>query len=83
MDFGAFVNFFGSKDGLVHISQLAPKKVAQVSDVVKEGDTVKVKLMGFDDRGKIRLSMKAVDQETGEDLEAKQGAEKAAEKTEE
>lgn len=83
MDFGAFVNFFGSKDGLVHISQLAPKKVAQVSDVVKEGDTVKVKLMGFDDRGKIRLSMKAVDQETGEDLEAKQAAEKAAEKTEE
>ncbi len=83
MDFGAFVNFFGSKDGLVHISQLAPKKVAAVSDVVKEGDTVKVKLMGFDDRGKIRLSMKAVDQETGEDLEAKQAAEKAAEKTEE
>jgi polyribonucleotide nucleotidyltransferase len=83
MDFGAFVNFFGSKDGLVHISQLAPKKVAQVSDVVKEGDTVKVKLMGFDDRGKIRLSMKAVDQETGEDLEAKQAAEKAVEKTEE
>ena len=83
MDFGAFVNFFGTKDGLVHISQLAPKKVAQVSDVVKEGDTVKVKLMGFDDRGKIRLSMKAVDQETGEDLEAKQAAEKAAEKTEE
>ncbi|KAF0186936.1 MAG: polyribonucleotide nucleotidyltransferase [Hyphomonadaceae bacterium] len=79
MDFGAFVNFFGSKDGLVHISQLAPRKVANVSDVVAEGQTVKVKLMGFDDRGKIRLSMKAVDQETGEDLDAKEKAEKAAE----
>jgi len=78
MDFGAFVNFFGSKDGLVHISQLAPRKVANVSDVVAEGQTVKVKLMGFDDRGKIRLSMKAVDQETGEDLDAKEKAEKEA-----
>ncbi len=76
MDFGAFVNFFGTKDGLVHISQLAPRKVATVSEIVKEGDTVKVKLMGFDDRGKIRLSMKAVDQETGEDLDAKAEAEK-------
>ena len=80
MDFGAFVNFFGSKDGLVHISQLAPRKVAHVTDVVKEGDTVKVKLMGFDDRGKVRLSMKVVDQETGEDLEKKAAAEKAAAK---
>jgi polyribonucleotide nucleotidyltransferase len=75
MDFGAFVNFFGPKDGLVHISELAPKRVAKVSDVVKEGDTVKVKLLGFDDRGKVRLSMKIVDQVTGEDLSKKQGAE--------
>ncbi|MFY9657269.1 MAG: polyribonucleotide nucleotidyltransferase, partial [Methylocystis sp.] len=70
-EFGAFVNFFGSKDGLVHISQLAPTRVAKTTDVVKEGDKVKVKLLGFDDRGKVRLSMRAVDQTTGEDLEAK------------
>ena len=76
MEFGAFVNFFGAKDGLVHISQLAPNRVQKTSDVVKEGDKVKVKLLGFDDRGKTRLSMKAVDQTTGEDLEAKQKAEK-------
>ena len=75
MDFGAFVNFFGSKDGLVHISQLAQGRVQKTSDVVKEGDKVKVKLLGFDDRGKVRLSMKVVDQETGEDLEAKQKTE--------
>jgi polyribonucleotide nucleotidyltransferase len=74
MDFGAFVNFFGSRDGLVHISQLAAQRVQKTSDVVKEGDKVKVKLLGFDDRGKVRLSMKAVDQKTGEDLEAKQKA---------
>jgi polyribonucleotide nucleotidyltransferase len=74
VDFGAFVNFFGSKDGLVHISQLAPRRVQKVTDVVKEGDKVKVKLLGFDDRGKVRLSMKVVDQVTGEDLEAKQKA---------
>ncbi len=80
MEFGAFVNFFGSKDGLVHISQLAPRKVANVKDVVKEGDKVKVKLMGFDDRGKTKLSMKVVDQATGEDLEAKQKAERDANK---
>jgi polyribonucleotide nucleotidyltransferase len=73
MDFGAFVNFFGAKDGLVHISQLAPHRVNKVNDVVKEGDKVKVKLLGMDERGKVRLSMKAVDQATGEDLEAKQG----------
>jgi polyribonucleotide nucleotidyltransferase len=72
VDFGAFVNFFGSKDGLVHISQLAPRRVQKVTDVVKEGDKVKVKLLGFDDRGKVRLSMKVVDQVTGEDVEAKQ-----------
>jgi polyribonucleotide nucleotidyltransferase len=72
MDFGAFVNFFGAKDGLVHISQLAANRVQKTTDVVKEGDKVKVKLLGFDERGKVRLSMKVVDQQTGEDLEAKQ-----------
>jgi polyribonucleotide nucleotidyltransferase len=71
MDFGAFVNFFGAKDGLVHISQLASQRVNKTSDVVKEGDKVKVKLLGMDERGKVRLSMKAVDQTTGEDIEAK------------
>jgi polyribonucleotide nucleotidyltransferase len=71
MEFGAFVNFFGARDGLVHISQLAANRVQKTSDVVKEGDKVRVKLLGFDDRGKTRLSMKAVDQATGEDLEAK------------
>src|SRR6202020_87980 len=75
MEFGSFVNFFGAKDGLVHISQLAANHVQKTSDVVKEGDKVKVKLLGFDERGKVRLSMKAVDQATGEDLEAKQKAE--------
>ncbi|MDE2383909.1 MAG: polyribonucleotide nucleotidyltransferase [Alphaproteobacteria bacterium] len=79
MDFGAFVNFFGAKDGLVHISELADKRVQKTSDVVKEGDVVKVKLMGFDNRGKIKLSMKAVDQTTGEDLTKKQGGEAAPE----
>jgi polyribonucleotide nucleotidyltransferase len=68
VDFGAFVNFLGSRDGLVHISELAPQRVAKVADVVKLGDTVKVKVLGFDDRGKIKLSMRQVDQETGEDL---------------
>lgn len=77
-DFGAFVNFFGAKDGLVHISQLSKQRVAKTTDVVKEGDRVKVKLLGFDDRGKVRLSMRVVDQETGEDLEAKEKAEKEA-----
>jgi polyribonucleotide nucleotidyltransferase len=77
VDFGAFVNFFGSKDGLVHISQLAKGRVAKTTDVVKEGDKVKVKLLGFDERGKVRLSMRAVDQETGADLEAKEKAEVA------
>jgi polyribonucleotide nucleotidyltransferase len=70
MEFGAFVNFFGAKDGLVHVSQLARERVNQPSDVVKEGDVVKVKLLGFDDRGKVRLSMKVVDQATGADLSA-------------
>ncbi|MDA8870451.1 polyribonucleotide nucleotidyltransferase [Rhizobiaceae bacterium] len=67
VDFGAFVNFFGAKDGLVHISQLAEGRVAKTQDVVNDGDKVWVKLMGFDDRGKVRLSMKVVDQETGEE----------------
>ncbi len=71
MDFGAFVNFFGKRDGLVHISQLADHRVENTTDIVKEGDTVKVKLVGVDDRGKVRLSMKVVDQETGKDLEGK------------
>jgi polyribonucleotide nucleotidyltransferase len=79
VDFGAFVNFFGAKDGLVHVSELAPRRVAKVSDVVNEGDAVKVKLLGFDNRGKVRLSMKQVDQETGEDLSKKQAEEAAAE----
>ncbi|MDR3461082.1 MAG: polyribonucleotide nucleotidyltransferase, partial [Beijerinckiaceae bacterium] len=72
VDFGAFVNFYGSKDGLVHISQLAKGRVAKSSDVVSEGQKVKVKLLGFDDRGKVRLSMRIVDQETGEDIEGKE-----------
>ena len=79
VDFGAFVNFFGARDGLVHVSELAPKRVAKVSDVVNEGDTVKVKLLGFDNRGKVRLSMKQVDQVTGEDISKKQAAEAPAE----
>ncbi len=79
MDFGAFVNFFGAKDGLVHISQLAANRVQKTTDVVKEGDKVKVKLLGFDERGKVRLSMKVVDQATGEDLEKKGGGEQRQE----
>ena len=69
-DFGAFVNFFGARDGLVHISQLASERVAKTTDVIKEGDKVFVKLMGFDERGKVRLSMKAVDQTTGKEVVA-------------
>jgi polyribonucleotide nucleotidyltransferase len=68
VDFGAFVNFLGSRDGLVHISELAPHRVKTVGDVVKVGDLVKVKVIGMDDRGKVKLSMKAVDQTTGEDM---------------
>ena len=74
VDFGAFVNFYGAKDGLVHVSQLAKGRVNKPSDVVSEGQKVKVKLMGFDDRGKVRLSMRVVDQETGADLEGKDEA---------
>jgi polyribonucleotide nucleotidyltransferase len=65
VDFGAFVNFLGSKDGLVHISELRPERVEKTTDIVNVGDEVKVKLIGIDDRGKVKLSMKAVDQETG------------------
>jgi polyribonucleotide nucleotidyltransferase len=73
VDFGAFVNFFGAKDGLVHISQLAPGRPATVGDVVKEGQEVFVKLLGFDERGKTRLSMKIVDQATGKELPRAEG----------
>ena len=73
VDFGAFVNFFGPKDGLVHVSELADHRVAKVDDVVKEGDTVKVKVLEMDNRGKIRLSMRVVDQQTGEDISDRVG----------
>ena len=68
MDFGAFVNFFGKRDGLVHVSQLSNERVNHPKDILTEGQEVKVKLMGFDDRGKVRLSMKVVDQETGKEI---------------
>ncbi len=68
LDFGAFVNFIGKRDGLVHISELAEGRVATVNDVVNEGDSVKVKVLGIDDRGKVKLSMRVVDQETGRDI---------------
>ncbi|MCC5987781.1 MAG: polyribonucleotide nucleotidyltransferase [Pararhodobacter sp.] len=70
VDFGAFVNFFGKRDGLVHVSQIAKQRLNHPSDALKEGQEVKVKLLGFDDRGKVRLAMKMVDQETGEELAA-------------
>ena len=70
VDFGAFVNFFGKRDGLVHVSQIENRRLNHPSDVLKEGQEVKVKLLGFDDRGKVRLSMKVVDQETGEEVTA-------------
>ena len=73
MDFGAFVNFFGAKDGLVHISQLSQGRPETVGEVVKEGQEVFVKLLGFDDRGKVRLSMKVVDQETGKEIPRPEG----------
>ena len=72
VDFGAFVNFFGKKDGLVHVSMIKPERVNHPSDFLSEGQEVWVKLMGFDDRGKVRLSMKHVDQETGEELEVEE-----------
>ena len=68
VDFGAFVNFFGKRDGLVHVSQIENRRINHPSDVLKEGQEVKVKLLGFDDGGKVRLSMKVVDQETGEEI---------------
>ena len=74
MEFGAFVNFFGAKDGLVHISQLTNGRPATVGEVVKEGQEVYVKLLGFDDRGKVRLSMKIVDQSTGKEIPREEGA---------
>ncbi|MDO9222102.1 MAG: S1 RNA-binding domain-containing protein, partial [Caulobacter sp.] len=74
VDFGAFVNFFGAKDGLVHVSQISNDRVSKPSDVLTEGQMVKVKLLGFDDRGKTKLSLKVVDQETGEDLSKKEEA---------
>ena len=70
VDFGAFVNFMGSRDGLVHISELANERVGKVTDVIQVGDTIKVKLIGIDERGKVKLSLRAVDQETGEDISA-------------
>ncbi|MCV6597039.1 MAG: polyribonucleotide nucleotidyltransferase [Mangrovicoccus sp.] len=76
VDFGAFVNFFGKRDGLVHVSQIENRRLNHPSDVLKEGQEVWVKLLGFDDRGKVRLSMKVVDQATGEEAK-KEEAEKA------
>jgi polyribonucleotide nucleotidyltransferase len=73
-DFGAFVNFLGARDGLVHISELAASRVAKTSDIVNQGDGVKVKVIGFDERGKVKLSMRVVDQATGEDISEKVGA---------
>jgi polyribonucleotide nucleotidyltransferase len=75
MDFGAFVNFLGNRDGLVHISELKNERVAKVTDVVNQGDAVKVKVIGFDDRGKVKLSMKVVDQKTGEDMSKREKTE--------
>jgi polyribonucleotide nucleotidyltransferase len=77
VDFGAFVNFFGKRDGLVHVSQIENRRLNHPSDVLKEGQEVKVKLLGFDDRGKVRLSMKVVDQETGEEIQPEPKKEKA------
>ncbi|MGH7070706.1 MAG: S1 RNA-binding domain-containing protein, partial [Acetobacteraceae bacterium] len=72
-EFGAFVNFLGSRDGLVHISELAPGRVGRTTDVVNIGDPVKVKVIGFDERGKVKLSMRVVDQASGEDITEKVG----------
>jgi len=75
VDFGAFVNFFGKRDGLVHVSQIENRRLNHPSDVLKEGQEVWVKLLGFDDRGKVRLSMKVVDQETGQEAKKEEAAE--------
>ncbi|MBO5997902.1 MAG: S1 RNA-binding domain-containing protein, partial [Alphaproteobacteria bacterium] len=82
MDFGAFVNFCGQQDGLVHVSEILPTRVEKVSDVLKEGDVVKVLCMGMDNRGKIKLSMKRVNQETGELIELPEKNEKHEKKAE-
>jgi polyribonucleotide nucleotidyltransferase len=79
VDFGAFVNFLGAKDGLVHISELAPQRVGKVTDIVNEGEQVKVKVLAVDDRGKVKLSMKVVDQETGEEISGKPNEEAPSE----
>ncbi|GBR04083.1 polyribonucleotide nucleotidyltransferase [Gluconacetobacter liquefaciens] len=76
-DFGAFVNFLGARDGLVHISELSQGRVAKTTDIVNQGDVVKVKVLGFDDRGKVKLSMRVVDQETGADITETVGAKPA------
>ena len=73
-DFGAFVNFLGAKDGLVHISELSNERVNRTNDIVNVGDQVKVKVLGFDDRGKVKLSMRVVDQATGADITEQVGA---------
>ena len=78
VDFGAFVNFMGSKDGLVHISELAPERVGKTTDIVNVGDEVRVKLIGIDDRGKVKLSLKAVDQETGKEIPGQSSGRRAA-----
>ena len=78
VDFGAFVNFMGSKDGLVHISELAPERVGKTTDIINVGDEVKVKLIGIDDRGKVKLSLKAVDQETGKEIPGQSSGRRAA-----
>ena len=78
VDFGAFVNFMGSKDGLVHISELAPERVGKTTDIINVGDEVKVKLIGIDDRGKVKLSLKAVDQETGKEISGQSSGRRAA-----
>ena len=75
VDFGAFVNFFGKRDGLVHVSQIENRRLNHPSDVLKEGQEVWVKLLGFDDRGKVRLAMKMVNQETGEEIAADEASE--------
>ncbi len=77
VDFGGFVDFFGKRDGLVHMSQIEKRRLNHPSDVVKEGQEVYVKLLGFDDRGKVRLAMKMVDQETGEEVEQEKKTEDA------
>ena len=76
VDFGAFVNFFGKRDGLVHVSQIENRRLNHPSDVLKEGQEVKVKLLGFDDRGKVRLAMKMINQETGQEIQPEKRGEK-------